>query len=113
MDGTSTTAQLGARPGTLRIETGETAATVQAPAAPLPTWVAPTAAGGAVFLGITVAALGVLWLRQRPVCEPTHDELFEQAAAALGLSTTQRATILAAAVKAKGVPSAAGIAMWS
>ncbi|HEX2838974.1 MAG TPA: hypothetical protein VHN77_12705 [Phycisphaerales bacterium] len=113
MDGSDTTAQPGERPGALRIETGEQTATVQVPAAPLPTWVAPTAAGAAVFFGITVAALGVLWLRQRPVREPTHDELFEQTAAALGLSKEQRATILATASKAKGVPSAAGIAMWS
>ncbi len=113
MDGTSTTAQPGERPVALRIETGEQAATVQVLVTPLPTWVAPSAAGAAVFFGIMVAALGVLWLRQRPVREPTHDELFEQTAAALGLSKEQRATILAAAAKAKGVPSAAGIAMWS
>lgn len=109
MDGTNTNSQ----PGALRIETGEQPALVQTPSKPLPSWVAPTAAGGAVFLGITVAALGVLWLRQRPVREPTHDELFEQAAKALGLSKEQRAAILATAAKANGVPSAAGIAMWS
>ena len=100
-------------PAALRIETGEQAILQQPAPEAWPSWVAPTTAGGAVFLGITVAALGVLWLRQRPVREPTHDELFEQTAEALRLSKDQRATILATAAKAKGVPSAAGIAMWS
>jgi hypothetical protein len=97
----------------IRIETGEASTAVQAAPTPTPSWVAPVTAGGVVFLGLTVAALGVLWLRQRPAREPTQDELFEQVADVLRLSKARRAELLSAAAKTGGVPSATGLAMWS
>ncbi len=96
-------------PGTLRIETGENTATTQATPKPLQAWVAPTLAGGVVFAGLMVAALGVLWLRRRPLHEPTQDELFEQVAKALGLTPAQRAEALS---KAGDGITATGRAMW-
>lgn len=96
-------------PGALRIETGEHATIQQPQPTQWPAWAAPALAGGAVFAGLTVTALGILWLRHRPVREATQDELFQHVAKALGLSEQQRAAVLAQASPER---SATGIAMW-
>lgn len=119
MDGKPSTQTTTLVPTPLRIETGDQPAMVQPAPHAWPHWAAPTIAGGAVFLGLTVAALGVLWLRQRPSHEPAPDELFEQVAKALGLSPQTRQSILTASAKAaqpgadSNPPSPTGRAMWA
>ncbi len=99
----------------LRLETGAVQPTQATPwQQNLPTWAMPAASGVLVFLGISIAAAGFMWLRKRPARDASPDELFERVAKALGVTAEQRAVVVAQAAKVgpAGVPSATGLLVW-